>query len=140
MTSVKGEILSIRYPSLEQVELLHGRILQLTGGEPGHLSKSNLEYLLEAVKNVGERLDRKQAIAKKAAFLLHNLVVLHPFVNGNKRTAFELVRLFLQLNGYEIKAESKAVYTFLADLAAGKASLAMVEKWMATNLAQARQE
>lgn len=84
----------------------------MTGGEQGHLSKSNLEYLLEAVKSSGEKLDRKQAIVKKAAFLLQNLVVLHPFVNGNKRTAFELVRLFLQLNGYEIKAESNAVYTF----------------------------
>ena len=87
----------IRYPSIKQVERLYNKIISVTGGEHGYLSKANLEYLLDTVKDVGERLDREQAIVKKAAFLMYNIVVPHPFVNGNKRTAYELVRLFLRL-------------------------------------------
>jgi death-on-curing protein len=95
----------IRYPSVRQVERLYDQIIAMTGGEHGYISRSNLEYLLDTVKDIGERLDRRQALTKKAAYLLYNIIVLHPFVNGNKRTGYDLVRLFLRLNGYEIRAE-----------------------------------
>jgi len=124
------------YPSVEQVERLHERVLDVTGGERGDLSRSNLEYVLDAVKEMGEELDVRNALTKKAAFLLYNLISQHPFVNGNKRTAFELVKLFLRLNGYEIKAKSREIYSILADIAAGKVSLNRAEEWIATNLAK----
>src|SRR5437867_5096474 len=112
----------IRYPYIKQVERLYNKIISVTGGEHGYLSKSNLEYLLDTVKDIGERLDREQAIVKKAAFLLYNIVVLHPFVNGNKRTAYELVRLFLRLNGHEIKSDPDDTYRFLLDIASRNVS------------------
>ncbi len=77
---------------------------------------------------------------KKAAYLLYNFVVQHPFVNGNKRTALELVTLFLRINNYEITATPGRIYKLLSDIAAGKESLAHVEKWIATNLAEPRRE
>src|SRR5437016_7617840 len=89
----------IRYLSIEEAEWFHDRILELTGGERGDLAKANLEFVLERVKGVGEGLDREKAVVKKAAFLLHSLVTHHPFINGNKRTAFEVVDAFLELNG-----------------------------------------
>src|SRR3989442_15321728 len=128
----------LNYPTVNQVEELHSRILDLTGGERGDLSRSNLEYLLEAVKDVGREIETNQAIVKKAAYLLYNFVVQHPFVNGNKRTAFELVTLFLRINNYEINAAPEHIYNILSDIAAGKESLAHVEKWIATNLAEPR--
>jgi hypothetical protein len=66
----------LNYPTVDQVEQLHSRILDLTGGEHGSLSRSNLEYLLEAVKDVGRKLEPNQAIVKKAAYLLYNFVVV----------------------------------------------------------------
>jgi len=130
----------IKYPSVEQVERLHDRVLDMTGGERGDLSRSNLEYVLAAVKEIGEELDLRNAMKKKAAFLLHNLITQHPFVNGNKRTAFELVKLFLRLNGFEIKAKAQETYSYLADIAAGRRSLNQVEEWITTNLAKIRAE
>jgi len=97
-----------------------------------------LEYVLEAVKEIAEELDVRNALKKKAAFLLYNLISQHPFANGNKRTAFELVKLFLRLNGYEIKAKSQETYSVLADIAAAKVSLNRAEEWIATNLAEMR--
>ena len=124
----------IKYPSIKQVERLYNKIIRVTGGEHGYLSKSNLEYLLDTVKDIGERLDRERAIVKKAAFLLYNIVVLHPFVNGNKRTAYELVRLFLRLNGYEIKPNPEDTYRFLLDIASRSVSASDVDKWIGMNL------
>jgi len=77
---------------------------------------------------------------KKAAYLLYNFVVQHPFVNGNKRTDLELVPLFLRINNYEITAAPVRIYNFLSDIAAGKESLPHVEKWIAMNLAKPRKE
>jgi len=119
---------------------LHNRVLDMTGGDRGDLSRSNLEYVLAAVKEIGEELNLRRAIEKKATFLLYNLISQHPFVNGNKRTAFELVKLFLILNGFKIKAKSQETYSFLAGIAAGHISLRQVEEWIATNLAKIREE
>jgi death-on-curing protein len=129
----------IRYPSLKQVERLYDQIIAITGGEHGYVGKSNLEYLLDTIKDVGERLHRKQALVKKAAFLLYNVILLHPFVNGNKRTAYELVKLFLRLNGYEIDSNRGEAYQFLLDVASGKLSPSDVERWLATNLTEVRE-
>jgi death-on-curing protein len=126
----------VRYLSIEQVARLYGRIIETTGGEHGYLSKSNLEYLLDTVKDLGERLPRRPALVKKAGFLLYNIVVIHPFLNGNKRTAYELVKLFLKSNGYELDAETGDAYRFLLDVASGRASESEVESWVATHLTE----
>jgi death on curing protein len=128
----------IKYPSVEQAEWSHNRILEATGGERGDLAKANLEFVFERVKDIGEALERNEAVVKKAAFLLHSLVTQHPFINGNKRTAFEVVDAFLELNGYVLQAETDVVYGILSDLGAGKLSQAQVEDWIVTNLAERR--
>jgi len=119
---------------MEEVEGLYSSVIKHTGGEHGYLSKGNLGYLLETVKDVGERAPTRQAIVKKAAFLLYNVLVIHPFINGNKRTGYELARLFLRANGFELSAETKVSYRFLLDIASGKVSETDVEAWVGSHL------
>ncbi len=110
----------IKYPSAEQVSELYDLIIRATGGERGFVSKPKLDYLLDAVRDIGERLPRKQAIVKKAAFLLYNVVVVHPFLNGNKRTAFGLAGAFLEANAYELAVQTQEAYELLVGIASGK--------------------
>jgi death-on-curing protein len=105
-------------------------------GNAGDLAKGNLEFALERVKHVGEGLDIEKAIVKKAAFLLYTLVIQHPFINGNKRTAFEVAEAFLEMNGYVLRAKTDEIYGLLSDVGAGKSSDSQVEDWIATNLAK----
>lgn len=130
----------IRYPSPEQVSRLHDRTIDETGGERGYLSKSNLEYLLDTVRDVGERLPRRRAIIKKAAFLLYNVVIVHPFLNGNKRTAFGLTEAFLESNGHRITAKVAESYEFLIGVASGRVSEAEVEDWIARHLTELKEK
>jgi death-on-curing protein len=81
-----------------------------------------------------------RTLEKKASFLLHNVILLHPLLNGNKRTAYELVRLFLRLKGYEVGSRPEETYGFLLDVASGKVSAVDVESWMAINLTEIRQQ
>jgi death-on-curing protein len=43
----------------------------------------------------------------------------HPFVDGNKRTGYVLMRLFLKKNGMDIVAVEETKYQFLIDVASG---------------------
>ena len=113
---------------------MYQRVVEATGGEHGYLSRSNLEYLLDTVKDVGEKLPKKQAIIKKAAFLLYNVIAIHPFLNGNKRTAYEIAKSFLTSNGYTLVSDTSDSYRFLLEVASGKASENEVEIWVARHL------
>ncbi len=46
----------------------------------------------------------------------------HPFVDGNKRTAFVAVELFLALNGFDLAADDAACVLTMLRLAAGELS------------------
>ena len=54
----------------------------------------------------------------------------HPFLDGNKRTAFVAVELFLMLNGWQLNAsDTEAVLTMLS-VAAGKTDEATFAEWI----------
>ena len=73
---------------------------------------------------------------KKAAFLLYNVIIVHPFLNGNKRTAFGLAGSFLEANGFELVSRPKDAYEFLLRVASGEASEVEVEGWVASHLTE----
>jgi death-on-curing protein len=69
-------------------------------------------------------------VADLAASYGHGLARNHPFADGNKRTAFVAVELFLMLNGYDLVAsDAECVLTMLA-LAAGDLSEARFAQWI----------
>lgn len=57
-----------------------------------------------------------------------------------ERTAYELVKLFLRLNGYELDSNPGETYRFLLDVASGNVSAAVVDKWLAMNLTELSEE
>ena len=58
----------------------------------------------------------------------------HPFVDGNKRTAFVAVELFLALNGFELAATDADCVVNMLDLAAGKLPEAEFAQWIRQNI------
>jgi death-on-curing protein len=58
---------------------------------------------------------------EKAAALLHSLLINHPFVDGNKRTAWMSTMVFLDLNGADmLEVDQEAAYTLVVAVAAGE--------------------
>lgn len=54
----------------------------------------------------------------------------HPFVDGNKRTAFVCIELMLQLNGYTLIAGDVSCVSTMQALAAGELSEADLAQWL----------
>jgi death-on-curing protein len=69
-----------------------------------------------------------------AAAYAYGIARNHPFVDGNKRTALIVARLFLLLNGVDLVATQEEKYlTFLA-LAAGELSEEELAIWVRAHL------
>jgi death-on-curing protein len=49
-------------------------------------------------------------IAEEAAALLESLLINHPFVDGNKRTAVAACDVFLRINGHCLNADPDSLY------------------------------
>jgi death-on-curing protein len=58
----------------------------------------------------------------------------HPFVDGNKRTAFVVMELFLALNGFELMASDAECVINMLDLAAGKLPESEFANWIRSHI------
>lgn len=58
-----------------------------------------------------------------AAAQTESLTRNHPLLDGNKRTAFILLIVFLRRNDAQLVAEDNAVFNYILDVAQGKLSL-----------------
>jgi death-on-curing protein len=57
-----------------------------------------------------------QDVIEEAAALFESLSQNHPFVDGNKRTAFTAAAVFLMINGYELIFDDAEAYAWLIEL------------------------
>nr|WP_240762695.1 type II toxin-antitoxin system death-on-curing family toxin [Paenibacillus thalictri] len=67
--------------------------------------------------------DAYPTLFDKAAALLESLVKNHCFHNGNKRTAYLVMKSFMILNGYHLRMEREYAVEFIVDIAKGLHSL-----------------
>jgi death-on-curing protein len=68
-----------------------------------------------------------------AAAYAYGIAKNHPFLDGNKRTAFVVYRLFLKWNGIELLAEKTQRYVTMLALAAGEISEDSFATWLREN-------
>ncbi len=111
---------------------IHDRQLAEHGGGTGVRDLGLLESAL------GRPINRwaygEQDVATLAAAYAFGVARNHPFVDGNKRTAWVLARLFLALNGQRLVFDpNDAIRTVLA-LAAGDLSEDELADWFRTHL------
>ena len=97
---------------------VHEEQLAEHGGSAGIRDAGLLESALARPKNLAAY--GEPDVAELAASYGFGIARNHPFVDGNKRTAFVSVELFLRLNGCRLSADdSTCVLTMLA-VAAGE--------------------
>ena len=122
---------TINYLTARDINELHEKILKKFGGERGLISPGTVDfagdYLLDrkySAKNFDEN------IARKGGRLTHFIISRHPFVDGNKRTGFEAMRLFLILNGFSLKYEVEDAVDFCIKISSGLISEEKVVEWL----------
>ena len=75
-------------------------------------------------------------LIEEAAALWESLSQNHPFVDGNKRTAFAITYTFLAINGARLTASASESETFLLNLyATGTFDFERLSQWLRDNVA-----
>ncbi|MGI0046877.1 MAG: type II toxin-antitoxin system death-on-curing family toxin [Nitrosotalea sp.] len=100
----------------------------------GYLSKGAMLYTLDTVHDLYNKRRHVDSLAAKAAFILFQIISSHPFIDGNKRTAYGASDVFLRLNGYHIRVEPEEALEFIVRIAAVKSDEATVRKWLRQHL------
>jgi death-on-curing protein len=78
----------MRYLELDEVLRIHERMIVQYGGSLGGINQNGLESALAAPQQTTFGEDLYPDISAKAAILFYLLIKNHPFIDGNKRTAF----------------------------------------------------
>lgn len=109
---------------------IHDRQLAEHGGAEGVRDEGLLESALARPQQMLAYAEPAPDLADLAAALAHGLARNHPFVDGNKRTAYVACRMFLALNGGSLAADIEDKYqTFLA-LADGRLPAEAFAAWL----------
>ena len=108
-------------------QAVHDRQLAEHGGADGVRDQGALESALARPQNLAA-YEEGDAAALAAAYAF-GVARNHPYVDGNKRTAWVLARLFLAANDIGIKFDREdSIRTMLA-LAAGELSESELAEW-----------
>lgn len=112
---------------------VHDEQLAEHGGQVGVRDHGVLESALARPRN--QFAYGEQSVARLAASYAFGICRNHPFLDGNKRTSFVVVELFLALNGLDLEAgDAECVATFFA-LAAGDIGEEKLAEWISANCA-----
>jgi death-on-curing family protein len=106
--------------SLEEVLELHDDQISSFGGTPGVRDEGLLESALAQPQATFGGQFLHPTIAAKAAAYLYHIAMNHPFIDGNKRSAFAVTDTFLRLNGFSLNLTDDRVYDLVMQVAEGR--------------------
>ena len=119
----------IRWLLIDRVLAIHSRQIAEHGGGDGVRDVGLLESALARPENVAA-YEPEADIACLAAAYAFGIVKNHPFIDGNKRTAYVVMETFLIKNGYILTASPADKYTTFLQLAEGSLSEEELAEWL----------
>ncbi len=101
-----------------------------TGGSQRVRSLGALESALNSPLATFDGTDLYPDIVEKVAMLLNSITNNHPFIDGNKRTAFVVTATILEDNGYKTQFTQEEVVSFMLQIAQGKVNQTEIKQWL----------
>lgn len=124
-----GEREEPRWVNRAVVLAIHVDQIRQHGGSLGLRDEGLLESALERPRNRW-RYEPSADLARVAAAYGYGLARNHPFVDGNKRVAFQVMYVFLGLNGHRIEATEADVVGLVLGVAAGSIEEKPLADWL----------
>jgi death-on-curing protein len=118
--------------TIEDAILAHQQSIANFGGSDGIRDVGGLESALAHPQNLAAYGDA--GLAELAAGYLFAIAKNHAFVDGNKRTAWTVMRLFLGLNGGKHDYDKFEAVKFVEGVAGGTIDYDSARDWIAGRL------
>ncbi|MEG4519072.1 type II toxin-antitoxin system death-on-curing family toxin [Microcoleus sp. AT9b-C3] len=107
------------FVSTSMVLSIHARQIEIFGGTPGVRDEGLLESALAQPQATFGGQFLHPTISEQAAAYLYHIAMNHPFIDGNKRTAFAVMDTFLRLNSCALNLTDDEVYDLVMRVARG---------------------
>ncbi|MDK1082236.1 MAG: type II toxin-antitoxin system death-on-curing family toxin [Anaerolineae bacterium] len=123
----------IDFPTIEQIVKINRQMIELSGGnftEPENFrNRNSLEYILSAIAYPISGRDLFPSIEEKSAALGYEIMRVHVFTDGNKRTGSHVAWAFLKANNINIEIDA-SIEDLAVNMAAGSASRKDFVEWL----------
>jgi death on curing protein len=118
-----------RWLSAAMVLAFHSNQIREHGGSPGLRDRGLLESALDRPLNKRNYAPDTPLVELAAAYGF-GIARNHPFIDGNKRMAFQAMYAFLRLDGFMIEADETEVVRVVLALAAGELDENTLIDWL----------
>jgi death on curing protein len=116
--------------SVKEVEDIHKILVDTFGGSQDIRDIAALDAALARPFQTFDNKDLHPTPLHKAASLVESILINHPFIDGNKRTGYVLMRFFLIGHGLDIKATQEEKYEFIISIASGNTKIEEIIDWL----------
>ena len=116
--------------TVRQVLILHERMIQKYGGSSGVRDMGMLESAIGRPFATFGGEDLYSDVFMKAGAFIQSIVKNHPFIDGNKRTAFSGTIVFLLASGVIVSAGTNQIVKFMLRVANENLSVDEIAAWL----------
>lgn len=120
----------MKYLTKEQILLIHSMAIDETSGLHGVRDYHVILSLEVAPKQKVFNKELYPTIFLKTAVYARDIIMNHPFLDGNKRTGMTAAGVFLENNGYKIIAKEGEIEKFALKIINEKISLETIAAWL----------
>jgi death on curing protein len=119
--------------STKEILTIHTKLIDNFGGSHGVRDMISLESALARPFQTFDNAELYKTPLDKAAALIESLLINLPFVDGNKRTGYTALRLFLMQYNLDLTASQNARYDFIIAIADGSLKFEAILLWLTNN-------
>ena len=114
----------------ELVITIHELLIEKYGGIHGIRDVKSLESAIARPFMTFEKENLYPTPVLQATALIESLIRNHPFIDGNKRIGYVMMRFFLMQNRIDLKATQSEKYDFVINIANGQLNFDQIKTWI----------
>jgi death-on-curing protein len=113
---------------------IHHILIDKFGGSKGLRDQGALESAINRPYATFDDQDLYPTPVDKAAAIFESILMNHPFTDGNKRTAYVLMKLVLMESGLDFEADQDEKYRMVIASSKGEMRFEEIKNWIQDHL------